>query len=118
MRTRSKARLLFGGGDPGHPPLASAISGKNGQDVDWVYGQLTYEHTVGGNSDFDPGNIDISFLDSNQQYRSGGIHLHTDDGLIHLDNFNPFSFMPLGAIGHLFVDFLGGHINSDVPFAR
>lgn len=37
------------------------------------------------------------------------------DGLVHLDNYNPFSYFPLGALGHLFVDVILGSINSQVP---
>jgi hypothetical protein len=69
---------------------------------------------VGGNTDFEPTDIDLSFLNPQQQNRSGGVHMHAD-GLVHLDNYNPFSHFPLGALGHFFVDVLIGNINSSVP---
>jgi hypothetical protein len=96
---------------PGHPP---AIAARNGEDVSTVLNNLSAVKTVGGNTDFKRGDIDLSFLNSKQQMRAGQIHQHSD-GLVHLDNYNPFSSFPLGAIGHLFVDVILGSINSSVP---
>jgi len=100
--------------------LAKAIAAKNGGDVDTIYSQLLYVMTKGGNADFQPGNpqvgfIDLSFLDPKHDYRSGNVHLHYEDGLVHLDSFNPFSNFPIGALGHLIVDLGMGNINSSVP---
>jgi hypothetical protein len=97
--------------------LAKAIAAQNGKDVNSVYTQLTYVKTVGGNSDFQPGNINLSFLDPNQDNRGGDVHLH-GDGLIHLDTHNPFSNFPLAALGHLFFDLGLGNINSSVPMVH
>jgi RHS repeat-associated protein len=97
--------------------LAKAIAAQNGQDANSVYAQLDYVKTVGGNADFKPGNINLSFLNPSQDNRGGDVHLH-GDGLIHLDTFNPFSSFPFGALGHFVVDMLIGNINSSVPLAR
>ncbi len=94
--------------------LAEAIAAQNGEDVNSVYQQLTYVKTVGRSSDFNPGNIDLSFLNPSQDNRGGNVHLHPD-GLIHLDTFNPFSSFPFGALGHFFVNVVIDNINSSVP---
>ncbi len=96
--------------------LATAIAAKNGQDVADVFAGLTPVKTVGGNTDFQAdANIDLSFLNSDQDNRSGDVHQHTSDGLVHLDTFNPYSSFPVGAIGHFVFDLVLGNINSSVP---
>jgi len=104
--------------------LANAIASVNGQDPSYVYDQLSWEKTVGGNADFRPGKIDLSFLDpefsltnSNSFNHYGAfpaIHMH-GDGLIHLDTANPLALLPLGALGHLIFDLTLGSINGSVP---
>jgi RHS repeat-associated protein len=108
--------------------LAKAIALVNGQDPLDVYLQLKYVKTVGGNSDFNPGSIDLSFLNSdfsltdpnslNHQGDFPVIHLHASDGLIHLDTANPLAWPPLGALGHLFFDLVLGNINGNVPMTH
>jgi RHS repeat-associated protein len=115
--TQFQAQVINPAVDSQRWALAQAIAAQNGGDVNLIYQQLTYIKTVGGNADFNPGNIDLSFLDSSQDNRGGDVHLHPD-GLIHLDSFNPFSSFPFGAFGHFFVDLLIGNINSSVPFPR